>query len=331
VQSGEDINERKAAKTAMKNDPIETALARLDEIPLHTPEGKTAFTKALAAKSNLVIAKAARLIGNAQWIELNNEMANAFDRMIEKGAAVDKGCAAMIAIARALVQLEFDAPDLYLRGIHHIQMEASWGPAIDTAAELREVCAIGLANGTYPHKLRELVPLLVDKEWRVRAGAIRAIGVIGTEAASLLLRYKMLSGDKDPEVMSDCFIAVLALEGSAGVALVVPFAKSQYSEIREAAILAIGASRRNDAVAWLIAEFPRTADPAGRKCIMLSLSTSRVESAVQFLLDLIRTANSPTAALATDALSIHARDRQLREQVEAATASRSAGGSILAP
>ena len=47
----------------MKNDPVESALARLDEIPLRTSEGKAAFAKALAAKSNLVVAKAARLLG----------------------------------------------------------------------------------------------------------------------------------------------------------------------------------------------------------------------------------------------------------------------------
>ena len=307
----------------MKNDPIESALARLDEIPIRTPEGKTAFSKALGAKSNLVIAKAARLIGAAQWIELNNEMVSAFDRMIEKGAGLDKGCAAMIAIARALVQLEFDAPDLYLRGIHHIQMEASWGPSVDTAAELRAVCAMGLANGTYPHKLGELVPLLADNESRVRVGAIRAVAVVGNEAASLLLRFKMFTGDGDADVMLDCFTAILSLESSAGIALVAPFAKSRDDEIREAAILAMGASRRKDAAAWLVTEFGNVADPAGRKCILLSLSTSRVEAAIEFLLDLIRTANLPTAALATDALSIHGRDRQTREQVEAATASRS--------
>lgn len=306
----------------MKNDPIEAALAQLDDIPLRTPAGEAAFRKALAAKSNLVVAKAARLIGSAQWIELNEEMAAAFHRMIAKGAAADKACAAMIAIARALVESDYDAPDLFLQGIQHVQMEASYGPAIDTAAELREVCAMGLANSTYPHKLRELVPLLVDKEWRVRAGAIRAIGVIGTDAASLLLRFKMLSGDKDPEVMSDCFMAILALEGAAGVPLVAQFADSENPEVREAAILAIGASRRADAVEWLVAKFAQTADRPGRKCILLSLSTSRAEAAIAFLLDLVRNATPATSALAVDALSIHARDRQLSEQVDSAIASR---------
>lgn len=315
----------------MKNDPIESALARLDEIPLHTPEGKAAFTKALAAKSSLVVAKGARLIGNAQWTELNGEMAGAFDRMIAKGAAADKGCAAMIAIARALVQLDYDAPDLFLRGIRHVQMEAAWGGAVDTAAELRGVCAMGLVNSTYPHKLRELLPLLVDGAWRVRAGAIRAIAVIGTEAASLLLRFKMLSGDSDCEVMSECFMAMLALEGSESVPLVAGFARSGSDEVREAAILALGASRRADAVEWLIAEFARTADPAGRNCILLSLSTSRVEAAIAFLLGLIRSGSPSASALAIDALAIHSRDEQLRAQVEAAAASRAGGHSIATP
>lgn len=306
----------------MKNDPVESALARLDDIPLRSGEGKAAFTKALTAKSNLVVAKAGRLIGNAQWTELNAEMASAFDRLIAKGASLDKGCAAMIAIARALVQLDYDAPDLFLRGIRHVQMEGSWGPAVDAAAELREVCAMGLANSSYPHKLRELLPLLVDKEWRVRAGAIRAVAVIGTEAASLLLRFKMLSGDKDPEVMSECFMAALNLEGREGVPMVAAFAHSGDPEVREAAILAMGASRRADAVEWLEAEFSRSADPAGRKCILLSLSTSRVEGAIAFLLGLIRDGSASTSALAVDALSIHSRDEQLRAQVEAAVKQR---------
>ena len=51
----------------MKNDPIEAALAALDDVPLRTPEGLKQITKALAAKSNLVVAKAARIAGDSQW------------------------------------------------------------------------------------------------------------------------------------------------------------------------------------------------------------------------------------------------------------------------
>ncbi len=300
----------------MKQDPIETALARLDEIPVHTPEGKASFAKALAGKSNLVVAKAARLLGNAQWTDLNMEMAAAFDRMMAKGASADKGCAAMIAIARALVQLEYDDPDLFLRGIRHIQMEGSYGPLIDTAAELREVCAMGLANTSYPYRLRELVSLLIDKEWRVRGGAVRAIAVVGNDAAALLLRLKILTGDKDSEVMADCFASMLAVEGAEGLPLVTSFVKSANPEVREAAILALGASRRPDAIDWLMAEFEKTADPPGRKCIFLALSTSRTESAIDFLIDQIRRGGSSTSTMAVEVLAIHSRDESLRERVE---------------
>jgi hypothetical protein len=310
----------------MRNDPIESALARLDELPLHTPEGKTAFTKALAAKSSLVVAKAARILGSAQWVELSGDLASAFDRMIAKGAAIDKGCAAMIAIARALVQLDYDAPDLFVRGMRHVQMEASWGPAIDTAIELRSVCAMGLANSSFPHKLRELVSLLVDKEWQARAGGIRALAAIGGQDASLLVRFKMLSGDKDSEVMAECFSAMLVLEASEGVPLVAGFARSGETEVREAAILALGASRRADAVDWLISEFAGTVAIPLRKCILLSLSASRSEAAMSFLLELIRTSSEATSSLARDALSIHARDAGLQAQIAAAVQSR---GSIL--
>ena len=96
------------------------------------------------------------------------------------------------------------------------------------------------------------------------------------------------------------------------------------AEVREAAILAMGASRRADAIEWLIAEFPRTPDQSGRKSILLSLSSSRVETAIQFLLNLVRTASAATSTLAADALSIHGRDEQLRSQVDAALSERTA-------
>lgn len=302
----------------MKDDPIVSALARLDEIPLDATEGKAEFTKALAAKSNLVVAKAARLAGNAHWADLAPAMESAFDRMIAKGAAIDKACAAMIAIARALIAVEHDAPELYLRGMRYVQMEGSYGPPIDTAAELREVCAMGLANSTWPHKLRDMIPLLADGEWKVRAGGIRAIAVVGSEPASLLLRFKMITGDKEPEVMSECFAAILDLEGAEGVRLVAQAASSGNLELREAAILALGASRRPDAVDWLKEKFQSTIDREGRRAILLALSTSRVEEAIDFLLELMRSGTGSVPEQAEEALKIHARDEQLRARMDEA-------------
>ena len=59
---------------------------------------------------------------------------------------------------------------------------------------------MGLANSLYPSKLKPLIDLLVDPEWGARCGAIRAMAALGTDSALLLLRYKALIGDENPEI-----------------------------------------------------------------------------------------------------------------------------------
>lgn len=85
----------------MKNDPVQAGLARLDDLPLRTPEGQKQIAKALASKSNLIVAKAARIASDAQWDELTGELAAALERFLKRAGEGDKGCVAMTAIARA--------------------------------------------------------------------------------------------------------------------------------------------------------------------------------------------------------------------------------------
>jgi HEAT repeat protein len=306
----------------MKNDPIQTAIARLDDFDPQTPDGKKHFVKALAAKSNLIAAKAARIAGDAQCTSLTADLAAAFDRFLTGGAALDKGCAATIAIARALVAFDFDDADLFRRGMKHVQMEGTWGGSEDMAAELRAVCAMGLANTPDRHKLRDLVELLVDPKWPARAGAVRAIAAIGSDSATLLLRFKALLGDSEPEVVSDCLGGLLETEGAEALPLAKALAESRRQETREAAILALGASRRSDAIGWLGQRFGQIADHDTKKCILLAMASSRTEPAIEFLLDLIRKGPDATAAMAISTMSIYNSDPVLRELIGKATASR---------
>lgn len=306
----------------MKNDPVQSALAALDEVPLRTAEGLKQMAKALASKSNLVAAKAARISGDAQWAELTDELVTAFHRFLTRGSEIDKGCVALNAVARALYALDYDGAELYLAGMRHVQMEPGWGGSSDTAVELRSVCAMGLASTTYPNKLRELVDLLVDPEWQARAGAVRAIAAVGSDTASLLLRFKALTGDKEPDVLADCFSGLLAVEGAEAVPLVTSFAGERNQEVREAAILALGASRRSDAIDWLKERFESVADPETRQCILLSLATSRTEAAIGFLLSVIRDGSVRTSAMAVSAMEVNRTDRRIQEEVEKAVRAR---------
>jgi len=313
----------------MKNDPIESAMERLDGVDAHSAEGRSILQKALEGKYSLVIAKAARIAGEAQAFELAGPLAAAFARLLPRGSERDKGCTALTDIARALVKLDYDDAELFRRGMKHVQMEAVWGGSVDVAPELRAVCAMGLANSRDPKKLQPMVELLADREWPARAGALRAITVVGTDSASLLLRYKALLGDKEPEVLSDCLAGLLALDGAEALPVVAKLADSNEPEVREAAILSLGASRRADAIEWLKERFDQTAHLETKKYLVVALASSRTEAAMAFVLELIREGTRSAAAMAISALSVYHNDRGLREEIVRAAESREDGMALL--
>src|SRR5438309_10774215 len=109
----------------MKNDPIEGAIARLNGVDAHSPDGVRELRKALESKYSLVVAKAARIAGDAFVPDLATPLASAFARLLAKPGS-DKGCMALQLIARALVQLDYDDAELYRRGMKHVQMEGTW-------------------------------------------------------------------------------------------------------------------------------------------------------------------------------------------------------------
>jgi hypothetical protein len=151
---------------------------------------------------------------------------------------------------------------------------------------------------------------------------VRAIASVGSETASLLLRFKALTGDKEPDVLADCFSGSLTVEGAEAVPLVTSFAEGRNQEVREAAILALGASRRGDAVEWLKERFAAVAHLETRQCILLSLATSRTEAAIEFLLGIIRDGSAQTSAIAVSAMEINRADRRIQEEVDKALRAR---------
>ncbi len=271
----------------MKNDPVEKALLLLDGADPATEEGQKRLTAGVHSKYNFVAAKAAQMASRHGAVQLASEMEKALAARLERAGPAaekdDKGCAAKLALARSLVELEYDAPQLFARGIQYVQMEPTWGGSVDVAAEFRGVCAMGLVNGAYPDKLRVLLPLLMDKEWQARAGAVRAIGVEGSEAAILLLRFKGMTGDESPEVLRECFSALLNAERAPAVSFIDSFCDAKQDEIAEAAMLALGASRRSDALAVLESRFEQRRNPRLMKTLLLAVASSRSDDARRWL------------------------------------------------
>ena len=331
-----------------KPDPIEQALEKLSSLKSAPPgpELENEVRAFLRNRSNLVAAKAAKIAGERRLTALVPELGAAFHKRMADPHRLDKRCAAVTEIVVALYEMDYCEPEVYRKGIRHVQMEPSWGGQIDTAAHLRGLCAQGLVRTRFPDALAEAVNLLVDPEPPARIGAVRALASNGGDAGALALRLKVLTGDREPEVLAECFAGLLAapsagtgpggpdLAKEGSVAFVASYIDSEDEAIAEAAILALGASRSPKAFAalkakWDELERKRTPRAPLKKILLLAFAISRNEDALTLLLDLLETAPQPIATEVLATLAAQNPAARVRSTVEAAL-TRRADQSLLA-
>lgn len=307
-----------------KPDPTEQALDRLAVLRNETASPALAheLRAYLKNRSNLVVAKAARAAGKARVTELVPDLVEAFERLMKNPAKLDKGCAALTEIADALYEMDYVEPEIYLRGIHHVQMEGSFGPPVDAAAKLRAASALGLARTRYPHALDEIVSLLVDSWPQARVGAVRALATNGGEAGALLLKLKILSGESEPDVLAECFSGLLANAPETSLSLVASYADSDDLAVAEAALLALGSSRLPQALGLLGERWKRTAGGHLRKILLVAIAMIRSDAAIEFLLALLPDSSPQTTKEVITALAIFRDNEKVRSKVEAAISAR---------
>ena len=270
----------------------------------------------LRHKSNHVIAAAANVAGRLQAGSVIPELQSAFLDLMKDAPARDPACKALIAIAKALIEMDVRAAEVYFAGLKHVQKEGSFGPPVDVAAPLRGLCARGLARTGHPEALYEIVNLLVDPEIPARAGAAQALAEAGGSEGELLLRLKLLAGDKE-EVMSECLNALLSLAPRNSLDFVAKFLKSDSSELREAAALALGESRLSGALPLLQEAYALHRQPAFRRSLLLAIALLRQDEGVDFLLSRLEKEPEALAAAALEALNLYAADQQVCEKVRA--------------
>lgn len=276
----------------------------------------------LKHKSNHVVAAAASTAERLEAVALVPDLVEAFLELMQDPAKRDPGCEALIAIGKALVALDDPAAKVYFAGIRHVQMEGSFGPPVDAAAPLRGVCARGLARMGHPDALLECVTLLADKELPARVGAIQAIADSGPPEGALLLRLKALLGDKEDEVIGECFAGLLRLAPAASVEFVAQFLRSGSEKTREQAALALGESRLAAAFPVLRDAWAKTAQAERKRTLLLSIAMLRLDEAVEFLLARLAEDSEATAADALAALGLYSRDESMRQRVEKIVARR---------
>jgi HEAT repeat protein len=310
----------------MANDRVQRRLEHLKELRIAGPSEATIkeLRAALRDRVNVIVAKAAAIADEWQAQTLLPDLLGAFDRLFVTPEAVDPQCSGKNAISKALKNLGCADSSVFLRGLQHRQWEAVWGGKTDTAGVLRSTCALALVQCTdIPRQeiLVHLVNALTESEATVRADAARALEQMGGKDVALLLRLKARADDNEARVTGQVLESLLQLEGADGVPFVAGFLQDVREEVSEEAALALGVSRLTEAVqalkeAWLKPE------SYGGAVLLRAISASRLDQAIDFLLEQIRTARLLTAAEALRALELHRDSEQIVKRIEEAVSSR---------
>jgi HEAT repeat protein len=290
-------------------------------------EAVPALRKALRDKSNYIASKAAAMAGGLALRELVPDLIAAFDRFLADAAKTDPQCWAKNAIVKALKDLGHEDPQVYLRGMAHVQMEAVYKGHVDTAVTLRGASALALPACTLPRQetLTHLVDLLADTEKSVRSDAVMAIAQFPGPDVELLLRVKALAGDTEPEVMGQCFTSLLDLAPGDSIPFVARFL-SREGDVSAEGATALAACPREEAVNALTARLAKTRGHESRRAILLALSASRLESARDFLLSMVEKGSERDAVAAVESLSASRFKDEVAERLRRAAASR--GGQV---
>lgn len=246
------------------------------------PAAASDLGRALDSSSNFVIAKAAQIVETRQEFELRPKLLSAFARIFESPHKLDPTCAALTAIVKALHTLDCEDPTPFFKAVRHVQMEGSFGPPVDAAVELRASSAIALARHTHPRIIGELTERLADKEPGARLGAATALGCCGSPAAYPLLHFKTLIGDGEPDVITECYTSMFALDPNQAVVWLRKALDG--GDYAESAALALGPSRHPESFPILRERYESiVVNNSLRQTILLAISLCRTEEATAFL------------------------------------------------
>jgi HEAT repeat protein len=271
---------------------FEQQIATLDSLrQADAPEQVEGLQKALGNRNNFIVGKAADLVRELKLTQLTDALTAAFERFLENAEKTDPQCWAKNAIARTLAAFEYQAADFFVRGMCHIQMEPVWGGKSDTAGTLRATCALALVQCrslSETDLLAHLIDLVADKDKAVRLEITRAIEQVGSPAASLLLRLRAVIGSDEPEVLGACYGGILRLEGVRAMPWVAGFLASADDTAGEA-VLAIAATHSPQGFNALRECLGNAKDPWWRSVLLSAIALTRLDAAMEFLLDLVRT------------------------------------------
>ena len=299
------------------------ALEALSRQPLDAA-GVESIRKSLGHANNYLVAKAAKLVADNALSALLPDVLAAYDRFFIDAVRSDPQCWAKNALGKALVTLECRDPQVYLRGLRHIQEEPVWGGQSDTAGALRATCTHALVacdSVRADELLNYLLAPLVDSDKTVRIEAARAIGHVGGTSAALLLKLRVMLRKEESEVLGACFSAFLGMENidkPAAIALVAEFLDDAEECAAEAAF-ALAETHDVQALADLLERRRKGADAWLSSILDSAIVLTRLSAGLDYLMDVIEKDERP-ALSALEAISRVYQTAEIRARVATAVA-----------
>jgi HEAT repeat protein len=279
-----------------------------------TPEIIAELRTSLADASNIVVAEAAKIVGEQKIAALTADMVAAFDRLMVEPEDTDPRCRAKIALAEALNQVECEQPNVFLRGLSHWQEPGRPGED-DAAAPLRGISAFGLTRINHHGIVLLLTDLLLDKAVAARVAAAQALGETRSATAIPLLRYKAQVGDGSREVEA-CLTGLMVAAPRESLPFVAGFLSGSHAD---GAALALAESRLPEALKALIDHWPRARGGEHGETLLLAIAMTRLPASVDFLIDLLATDKESAPAILS-ALTIHRHNDAIRDRIAAIVA-----------
>lgn len=326
----------RAPKKPPRRGSFEDKLARIGALADAPPQAALPeLRRFLTDASGYLTGDAAAVTAKLGLRELIPDLAAAFSRLIAGSvgpSSTDKGCFGKKRVLEALLQLDADVPDVYLAGIRYEQREPSFPDFIDTASPIRSLSAHALFQIHHPGAVHEVTPLLMDAQPDVRTEAASALGSSGVDLAAPILHLKVLTGDREPDVLGACFKGLLRLAPPRYLPVVSRHLVGDDAAVAEAAALALGESRLREAFPILKDRIESGVDPTLDDSILLGIALLRSDEGNDYLFSLVGSAPERRAALALTALALHRHDPRITERARQWVATRGSRrlGQVLA-
>ena len=304
-------------------DPLERQLAQLRALDATAPEAIDVLRDVLRVASGIAVAPAARLVAEHQLVPLFDELAPAFERLLDDPIKRDPGCRGKCAIVKALHALDRWEERVFAAGLRHRQIEGI--DREDTGAQLRGLCGIAHAQLGHDDALEVLAALLADPERIARIAAAQGLADAGRPDAAALLRYKLLVGDAEPEVIAACVESLLALARERSYEFLIRFLDA-HDERAEMVALGLGGARIAGAFEPLSAWCVGATREQRRRVGYLAIALVRSEPATEYLLEAIRTQAPADATAAAQALATFRDDLALAARIRNAAGERGDAG-----